>query len=89
MRIMAFKIKSIFYMINVEKRNLENKFMNPWSRVGKINHEYSESKRIIEKQKNFGLPLVTRAPLTAASNSYIVKVGGQSTILSPGSNTHL
>lgn len=35
------------------------------------------------------IPLITRAPLTAASNSYIVKVGGQSTILSPGSNTHL
>jgi hypothetical protein len=27
--------------------------------------------------------------LTDASNSYIVKVGGQSTILSPGSSTHL
>lgn len=35
------------------------------------------------------LPFITRAPLTAASNSYIVNVGGQSTILSPGSNTHL
>lgn len=34
-------------------------------------------------------PFITRAPLTAASNSYIVNVGGQSTILSPGSNTHL
>ena len=34
-------------------------------------------------------PLMTSAPLTAASNSYIVKVGGQSTILSPGSSTQL
>lgn len=35
------------------------------------------------------LPFMTSAPLTAASNSYMVKVGGQSTILSPGSSTHL
>jgi hypothetical protein len=28
-------------------------------------------------------------PLIAVSNSYIVKVGGQSTILSPGSSTQL
>jgi hypothetical protein len=35
------------------------------------------------------LPLMTSAALTEASNSYMVKVGGQSTILSPGSSTHL
>ena len=32
---------------------------------------------------------MTPAPFTAASNTYIEKVGGQSTIFSPGSNTHL
>uniref|UniRef100_A0A7C9AUS9 Uncharacterized protein n=1 Tax=Opuntia streptacantha TaxID=393608 RepID=A0A7C9AUS9_OPUST len=31
--------------------------------------------------------LRTTAPLTFASNSYIVNVGGQSTIFSPGSST--
>lgn len=34
-------------------------------------------------------PLITEAPFTAASNAYIVNVGGQSSILSPGSNVHL
>lgn len=38
---------------------------------------------------NKGIPFITLAQLTAASNSYIVNVGGQSTILSPGSRTHL
>lgn len=42
----------------------------------------------IRKYKVY-VPFITSAPLTAASNSYIVKVGGQSTILSPGSSTHL
>lgn len=33
--------------------------------------------------------VTTSAAFTAASNLYMVKVGGQSTILSPGSSTHL
>lgn len=44
---------------------------------------------IVETKEAENLPLITSAPLTAASNSYMVKVGGQSTILSPGSSTHL
>ena len=32
--------------------------------------------------------MMTRASLTSASKAYIVKVGGQSTMASPGSSTH-
>lgn len=53
-----------------------------WKTTSSAKHECSVCQR-------WEAPLTTEAPFTAASNAYIVKVGGQSSILSPGSNVHL
>jgi len=79
----TFKLKSGF--LGTVKQTKTNMF--------KTIHSEREREAKSKRMKHMKIvnlsPLMTPAPFTAASNTYIEKVGGQSIIFSPGSNTHL